>query len=102
MLTHLVVAADALASDTDNGVGYGIEDAEDNTANNINAVKSGGTPSTVVTRGTGTNTGGSGISTEYQANSSSPPVPQRRQLDKIASTLNPASNRVLLETLYTC
>lgn len=39
----MVVAADAIFTDTDNGVGYGVENAEDNTANNINAAK-GATP----------------------------------------------------------
>lgn len=35
------VAADALFTDTDNGVGYGIENAEDNLAQNIQSMKGG-------------------------------------------------------------
>lgn len=61
-------AFDALFTDTDNGVGYGIEAAEDNTADNIRKIKSG----------TGGSTGGS-------APPPPPAGPHRRQLDKIAN-----------------
>lgn len=37
-------AADSILTSTDNGVGYGVENAEDNTASLITTVKSGGSP----------------------------------------------------------
>lgn len=57
------VAADALFTDTDNGLGYGVENAENNVANTI---KPGSAP-------TGNSAGGS------------PPPPSKRQLDKWAA-----------------
>jgi len=74
-------AADSILTDTDNGVGYGIEDALDNTANLITSVKGGSTGSTA--------TGGS---------SGSPPPPPppgpkfRRQGDKISNGVGAVGN----------
>lgn len=42
------VAADAVLTDTDNGVGYGVENAENNVAANIASVKPAGTPNVKV------------------------------------------------------
>jgi len=73
-------AADSILSDTDNGVGYGIEDALDNTANLITSLKGGSTGSTA--------TGGSG--------SPPPPPPPgpkfRRQGDKIWNGVGAVGN----------
>jgi len=73
-------AADSILTDTDNGVGYGIEDALDNTANLITSLKGGSTGSTA--------TGGSG--------SPPPPPPPgpkfRRQGDKISNGLGAVGN----------
>jgi len=74
-------AADSILSDTDNGVGYGIEDALDNTANLITSVKGGSTGSTA--------TGGS-------SGTAPPPPPPgrrfRRQGDKISNGVGAVGN----------
>lgn len=36
-LTSIVAACDSVLTSTDNGVGYGVEDAEDNTAGTISS-----------------------------------------------------------------
>lgn len=72
-------ALNSIFSSTDNGVGYGIENAEDNLAGNVASLKSG-TPSTGGTTG-----GGSG-------NPPPPPPPHRRQLDKISNGFQTLSN----------
>lgn len=72
-------ALDSIFTDTDNGVGYGVENAEDNTANLI----SGSKGSTGSTGGTG---GG---------NPPPPPPPpphHRRQLDKIVNGFGSVAN----------
>lgn len=71
-------AADSILTDTDNGVGYGVENAEDNTANLITSVKGGST----------TTGGGSG------SNPPPPPPPHkfRRQGDKISNGLKAIGN----------
>lgn len=63
---------DSVFTDTDNGVGYGIENAEDNIANNISGAKG--------QSGTASPSGGSGSG----GNPPPPPPPHRRQLDKIS------------------
>lgn len=70
-------ACDSIVSDTDNAVGYGIENAEDNTA----ALISGSSSSSTTT------TGGSGAAPPPPPSKKDPKA--RRQLDKIA---NGASN----------
>lgn len=64
----LGAAADSILTDTDNGVGYGIENAEDNIASNVASV-----------------TGGSAGGSTGVAAPPPPPPKQRRQLDKIAN-----------------
>ena len=59
-------AADSILTDTDNGVGHGIENAENNLAGLITSLKG--------TAATG-NSGSSAL----------PPTPHRRQLDKISN-----------------
>lgn len=75
------VAADAIFTDTDNGVGYGVENAEDNIAANIASVKGGS-----ATSGTGSSSGG--------GNPPPPPPPghRRRQADKISNGFQAISN----------
>jgi hypothetical protein len=79
-------AADSILSGTDNAVGYGIEDAEDNIAGNIASVKSG------------SGLGNLGGSTGGATGGSPPPPPpppgphHRRQLDKIAHGMQAMSN----------
>ena len=67
------VAADALLTDTDDGVGYGTENAEDKIADNI---------SSVTGQSAGTQTGGS---TSGGNPPPPPPPPGKRQLDKVAA-----------------
>lgn len=73
-------AADSILTDTDNGVGYGVENAEDNTANLITSVKGGST-----TTGSGSGSG---------SNPPPPPPPHkfRRQGDKISNGLKAIGN----------
>jgi hypothetical protein len=74
-------AADSILSDTDNGVGYGTEDALDNTANLITSIKGG----------SGTASTGTGAS-----NPPPPPPPPgrmvRRQGDKISNGVGAVGN----------
>jgi len=71
-------AANSILSQLDNGLGYGIEDAEDNTAALITSIKGGSTGAT--------SSGGS-------APPPPPPGPKsRRQLDKIANGLGAVGN----------
>lgn len=65
-------AANSILSSTDNGVGYGIENAEDNTANLISGTKGS------------TGTGGNPPPP--------PPPPHKRQLDKIANGAGAIAN----------
>jgi hypothetical protein len=80
-------AANSILSSTDNAVGYGVEDAEDNIAGNIASLKSGGGLGNL-----GSSTGGA------TGGSSAPPPPpppgphHRRQLDKIAKGMQSMSN----------
>jgi hypothetical protein len=74
-------ASDSIISNIDNGVGYGVEDAEDKIAANIDSLKSGGGLGNL-----GSSTGGA------TGGSSGPPPPppppggpHRRQLDKISN-----------------
>jgi hypothetical protein len=74
-------ALNSIFSDTDNGVGYGVEAAEENLAGNIASVK-GGTGAA-----TGGATGGSG------ANPPPPPAPpHKRQLDKVSNGFQAIGN----------
>jgi hypothetical protein len=73
-------ALDSLFSSTDNGIGYGIEAAEENLAGNIASIK-GGSGAT-----TGGATGGSGNPPPP------PPPPHRRQLDKISNGFQAIGN----------
>lgn len=66
-------AADALFTDTDNGVGYGIKNAEDQLAGNIATLKGS----------TGGATGGA---------APPPPPPSRRQLDKVSNGFQDMAN----------
>jgi hypothetical protein len=75
-------AADSIFSSTDNGVGFGIEGAEENLANNIASIKGG----------SGTATGGSTGGSTGGANPPPPPPPHRRQLDKIAKGMQTVGN----------
>lgn len=59
-------ALDSIFTDTDNGLGYGIEDAEENIAANIASIRGGNAA------------GGT---------AAPPPPPTRRQLDKVANGL---------------
>jgi hypothetical protein len=80
-------AADSILSSTDNAVGYGIEDAEDNIAGNIASVKSGG--------GLGNLGGSTGGATGGSSAPPPPPPPgphHRRQLDKIAHGMQAISD----------
>ena len=69
---------DSLFTDTDNGVGHGVENAEDNLAATISG-----------TKGTTGSTGATGGST---APPPPPPPPARRQLDKMMNGLQTLSN----------
>ena len=80
-------AFNALFSDTDNGVGYGIENAEDNTADNIRKLKGGSIPS-----GSGSSTGGSQPPPP-------PPPPHKRQMDKIANGFGNVANAAGLDVV---
>jgi hypothetical protein len=80
-------AANSILSSTDNGVGYGIEAAEENIANNISQIKCGA--------GTGAGTGvpaGSGGS----GGAPPPPPPKKgpkaRQLDKVSNGFQAIGN----------
>jgi hypothetical protein len=83
-------AADSIFSQTDNAIGYGIEDAEENLAGNIASLKSGGGLGNL-----GSATGGS-----TGSGSAAPPPPpagpggrpHRRQADKIAKGFQSMSN----------
>ncbi|KPI36427.1 uncharacterized protein AB675_2949 [Cyphellophora attinorum] len=74
-------AADSLLTDTDNGVGYGTENAEDNIANTISSI-----------------TGDSAGNTSGGGSSGSPPPPpppkggHKRQLDKVSAGLQAIGN----------
>ena len=70
-------ALDSIFTDTDNGVGHGIENAEENTAALISGTKGS-------TGSTGGSTGGSPPPP--------PPPPHRRQLDKISNGFQAVSN----------
>jgi hypothetical protein len=70
---------DSLFTDTDNGVGHGVENAEDNTAALVSGIK-----------GSTGSTGSTGGSTPPPP----PPPPHRRQLDKIANGFQTLSNAV--------
>jgi hypothetical protein len=80
-------ASDSIISNIDNGVGYGVEDAEDNIAGNIASLKSGG--------GLG-NLGGSTAGATGGSSAPPPPPPpgphHRRQLDKIAHGMQAISD----------
>lgn len=77
-------AADSIFTDTDNGVGYSVKDAEENTAGLVTSIKGGSATTT---------TGGSG------PGSGSPPPPpppppknNRRQANKICDGFQDLSN----------
>jgi hypothetical protein len=74
-------AADSIFSDTDNGVGYAIKNAEENTASLITSVKGGSATTT---------TGGSGSGAAPPP--PPPPGPKRRQANKICDGFQDLSN----------
>jgi hypothetical protein len=74
-------ALNSIFSDTDNGVGYGIEGAEENLAGNIASVKGDSGAAT------GGATAGSGGNPPPP-----PPPPHRRQLDKVSNGFQAIGN----------
>lgn len=91
-------AADSIFTQTDNAIGYGIEDAEENLTANVASLKSGA--------GLGNLGSTAGGSTGGGAASPPPPPPRgphRRQADKIAKGFQDLSNAAgtgsLTETL---
>jgi len=68
-------AANSILSDTDNAIGYGTEDAEDNLANNI----------ATITGHSAGNTGGGGSGSSGNPPPPPPGGPHRPQRDKVAA-----------------
>jgi hypothetical protein len=81
-------ALNSIFSSTDNGIGHGVENAEENLANNVAQLKGS-------TGGGGASTGGGGATTGSGAAPPPPPPgpgPHRRQLDKISNGFQTLSN----------